>query len=423
MTNVISILESRGLLDDVTSPDIRDKVEQPLTVYAGFDPTSNSLQVGNLVTIMMLAHFQRCGHKVIALVGGATGQIGDPSGKSAERQLLGVEDIRRNAEGIRENLSRFLDFDHPTAPAIILNNLDWIGQFSFIDFLRDVGKHFRMGTMLGKESVRARLDSEAGMSFCEFSYQLLQAYDFLHLYTEHDCTIQIGGSDQWGNITAGIDLVHRLRSGQTYGVTSPLVTDSSGAKLGKSEGHALYLSADKTPVYQFYQYFVRIDDADVIRLLNIFTFLDPSEIAELEKSLAQEPEKREAQKRLAAEITRMVHGEDGLRIAQKATEVLFGGSLEGCSADDLMTIFADVPSADLTRAEVNGANVVDVVAASGLCSSKGEARRLIQNGGLYVNNQRIEDPAKAVEQDDLVDDRVLILRSGKKKYCLVRIAD
>ena len=422
MKNAISILESRGLLDNVTSPDIREKVESPLTVYAGFDPTSDSLQVGNLVTIMMLAHFQRCGHKVIAVVGGATAQIGDPSGKSVERKLMSVAEINHNADGIRENLSRFLDFHHHDAPAIIVNNLDWIGGFSFIEFLRDVGKHFRMGPMLGKESVRARLDSDAGMSFCEFSYQLLQAYDFMHLYSEYDCTVQIGGSDQWGNITAGIDLVHKLRDGQTYGVTSPLVTDASGAKLGKSEGNAVYLSADKTPVYQFYQYFVRTDDADVIKLLKIFTFLEDDEIGEIEKAMAEAPEKREAQKRLAAELTQLVHGEEGLSIALKATDVLFGGSLEGCSADDLMTIFADVPSADLERGEVESGNVVDVVQAAGLGKSKGEVRRLIQNGGLYVNNQRIEDPAATISPDDLVDNQVLILRSGKKKYHLVRVS-
>ena len=421
MDNAINILEARGMLEAETSPEIREAVGAPQVVYAGFDPTSDSLQAGNLVAIMMLAHFQRCGHKVIAVVGGATGRIGDPSGKAAERQLLTNEQIESNLTGIRENLERFLDFDHPTAPAIIVNNNDWMKDFTFVDFLRDIGKHFRMGRMLSKDSVRTRLESEEGMSFCEFSYQVLQGYDFLHLYREHGCTIQLGGSDQWGNITAGIDLVHKLAGAQAYGVTAPLVCDSSGQKFGKSEGNAVYLSSARTSVYNFYQYFVRTGDEDVIRFLRIFTFLPLSEVEALEKALKEAPEKREAQRRLAEELTRLVHGEDGLATALKASEVLFGGSLEGCDATQLLAIFADVPSKQLTVDQVRDVPAVDVAVESGLANSKGEMRRLIQNGGFYVNNIRVDSHEQLIRSDDLIEDRILILRSGKKKYHLVEL--
>ena len=421
MDNVIDILKERHLLDDVTSPAVADRLASPVTIYAGFDPSSDSLQAGNFVTIMALSHFQRCGHRVVALVGGATGMIGDPSGRSEERTLLDEEALARNQEGIRENLSRFLDFEHPTAPACIVNNSDWLGEYSFIAFLRDVGKHFRMGSMLGKESVRARLAGEAGMSFTEFSYQLLQAYDFLHLYSECDCTFQLGGSDQWGNITAGIDLVRKVRGAETYGVTVPLVCDSAGQKFGKSEGNAIFLDAEKTSYYDFYQFFVRTADVDAIRFLKIFTFLPIDEIAQLEESLQKEPEARTAQRRLAEEVTRCVHGEDGLAVAQQASAVLFGGALEGLSADELLGIFADVASVELGRDRVIDAKVVDVVAESGLCRSKGEARRLVENRGLYVNNCRVEDVVATVTESDVVDGRVLVLRSGKKKFHLVKV--
>ena len=273
MENVIEILRERGMLDAVTTPDIEKAVESPITVYAGFDPSSDSLQVGNFVTIMGLSHFQRCGHRVIAVAGGATGMIGDPSGKSAERQLLTPDQVDQNLNGIQENLSRFLDFEDVKAPAKILNNHSWFKDFTFIDFLRDVGKHFRMGTMLNKDSVRSRLESDVGMSFTEFSYQLLQGYDFLRLLDDEGCTVQLGGSDQWGNITAGTDLIHKLRDQQAFGVTMPLICDSSGQKFGKSAGNAIYLDARKTSYFDFYQFFVRTDDADVIRFLKVFTFL------------------------------------------------------------------------------------------------------------------------------------------------------
>jgi len=421
MVNVIATLKERGLFDNVTSPDILKRVEAPTAVYAGFDPTSNSLQVGNFVTIMGLAHFQRAGHKVIALAGGATGMIGDPSGKSSERNLLSADDVARNLEGVKENLSRFLDFDSRTAPAKIVNNSDWIGKFSYVEFLRDVGKHFRMGTMLGKESVRARMESEAGMSYCEFSYQLIQAYDFLHLWDAEGCKIQIGGSDQWGNITAGVDLIRKLRGGEAFGMTFPIICDSSGQKFGKSAGNAIYLDHNRTPYYDFYQFFIRTEDADVIRFLKIFTFLPIEQIDEIAREMALAPEKRLAQKTLAEDLTRTIHGPTGLSIAQRASEVLFGGSMDGMKADDLMKVFANVPSRELPLASVSNVGFLDVALAAGLCKSKGEARRLVTEGGFYVNNIRIADVAGKITGDMLIDGRVLVMRAGKKNYCLVKV--
>ncbi len=421
MQNIIDILDARGLLEDITNPELKKVVENPIAVYAGFDPTSDSLQVGNLVTIMALAHFQRCGHKVIALVGGATGMIGDPSGKSAERVLLDQEKIEENIKGIKENLSRFLDFENREAPALIVNNYDWLHKFSFIDFLRDIGKSFRIGTMLGKESVRTRLESEAGMSFTEFSYQLLQAYDFMHLFDTENCVLQIGGSDQWGNITAGIDLIHKLRGGQAYGLSIPLVLDSSGQKFGKSAGNAVYLSAAKTSIYDFYQFFIRTADDKVVELLKIFTFLPLSEITELEKEVNTNPEQRVAQKRLAEEVTRLVHGEDGLRIAKSTTDVLFGKSLDGLCADDLLKVFANAPSAELSREQVENVSALELAVAAGLCKSKGQARRLIESGGLYVNNNRVQSIDAVVSATDIIEGKLVVLRSGKKNFLLVKI--
>ena len=421
MKHVLDILKERGLLEAVTSDEVFRLVEKPTVVYAGFDPSSSSLQVGNYVTIMALAHFQRCGHRVIALVGGATGMIGDPAGKSNERNLLSAEQVEHNLQGIRENLGRFLDFDDTRAPASIVNNNDWFQEFTFVEFLRDVGKHFRVGAMLGKESVRTRLNSESGMSFAEFSYQLLQAYDFLRLHDTSGCRLQIGGSDQWGNITAGADLIRKLREVEAYGMTFPLICDSSGQKFGKSEGNAIYLDQKRTSVYDFYQFFIRATDADVIRLLKVFTFLPLDDVAALEEALTREPEKRVAQKKLAEEVTRAVHGEAGLRIALRASDVLFGGELAGLKAEDLLKIFANVDSSEMDRDHVAGQPVVEVVTACGLCKSKGEARRLIESGGLYVNNRRISSMDARVDTASIIDERVLVLRSGKRKFFLVKV--
>lgn len=419
MAHAIDILKERGLFDNVTSPDVLKQGGVP--VYAGFDPTSSSLQVGNFVTIMGLAHFQRAGHPVIALAGGATGMIGDPSGKSAERNLLTPDEVERNLAGVKENLSRFLDFDSKTAPAKIVNNNDWMQRFSYIDFLRDVGKYFRMGAMLGKESVRARMESEAGMSYCEFSYQLIQAYDFLHLWDNEGCRIQIGGSDQWGNITAGVDLIRKLRGGEAFGMTFPIICDSSGQKFGKTAGNAVYLDHNRTSYYDFYQFFVRTEDVDVIRFLKIFTFLPLEKIGEIAAEMAADPGKRLAQKVLAEEMTRTIHGPAGLSVALRASEVLFGGSMDGMKADDLMKVFANVPSRELPLDSVRNAGLLDVATAAGLCKSKGEARRLVTEGGFYVNNVRIADVTAKISGDMMIDGRIIVLRAGKKNYCLVNV--
>jgi tyrosyl-tRNA synthetase len=414
-------LRERGLFEDMTSPEVERVVQVPSVVYAGFDPSAPSLQVGNFVTIMALAHFQRAGHKVIALVGGATGMIGDPSGKTTARTMLTAEQIARNQEGVRENLSRFLDFSDSPNGAVMVNNHDWFKDFTVVDFLRDVGVHFRMGTMLGRESVRGRLESEVGLSYTEFSYQLLQAYDFLKLNDTHGCRIQIGGSDQWGNITAGTDLVRRLRGVECFGVTFPLVCDSTGKKFGKSEGNAIYLDRKLTSYYDFYQFFLRVEDADVIRFLKVFTFVSLDEIAALEDATKAEPGKRVAQRRLAEELTRTVHGATGLAVAQRASEVLFGGSMEGLNADELLGIFANVPSAQLSKAEVVGSPAMDVAVRAGLCKSKGEARRLIESGGLNINNRRVENIQTTVSEPDAIDGRIIVLRSGKRTFLLVKL--
>jgi tyrosyl-tRNA synthetase len=423
MQNILDTLKARGLYENQTSPELDAVLQQPTTMYIGYDPSSSSLQAGNFVAIMAMAHFQRAGHRVIALAGGATGLIGDPSGKTAERQLLTEEEVRHNLNGIQENLSRFLDFNHPTVPAKLVNNYDWFKDFTFISFLRDVGKHFRMTQMLGKESVKKRMASdESGMSFTEFCYQLLQAYDFLWLHDHEGCRLQLGGSDQWGNITAGTELIRRLRGAETFGLTIPLVCDSQGRKFGKSEGNAVYLDPKKTSYYDFYQFFLRTTDADAARYLRIFTFLPLEQIGQLEETVKTAPEKREAQRVLADEVTRCVHGERGLTVARRASEVLFGGSLEGLSLTDLLGIFANVPSKELPHEAVVGKPVGEVAAAAGLFASKGEARRLVQQGGLYLNNQRVADIAQVVASGDLIEGRVAVLRAGKKSFHLVKIS-
>ena len=415
-------LKSRHLFEAVTNPELEKIIEKPLTVYAGFDPTNDSLQAGNFVTIQMLSRLQRAGHKVIALVGGATGLIGDPSGKSVERKMLTLEQVQHNLEGIKENLSRFIEFDTGPNPAVLVNNYDWYKNVSAIDFLRDICVNFRVPAMLAKDSVKKRLEAtDGGMTFTEFSYQILQGYDYLHLYDRFGCTLQIGGADQWGNITAGTDLVRRLRGREVYGLTFPLVCDSTGKKFGKSEGNAIFLDSRKTPYYDFYQFFLRSMDADVIRYLKLFTFLPDEQIAELERSLASAPEKREAQIALAEEMTRTVHGEEGLRIAKQATSVLFGGSLDGLSAETLEQIFRDVKSGELPASEVIGKPVFEVIGNAGMTASKGEARRLVQQGGLNVNNQKVTDLSREFAAEDFIGGKLAVLRSGKKNYFLLRI--
>jgi tyrosyl-tRNA synthetase len=336
--------------------------------------------------------------------------------------LLSAEQVEKNLEGIKENLSRFIDFNPASSnPAIMVNNYDWFKDITFIDLLRDVGRYFRMGVMLSKDSVKKRLESDDGMSYTEFCYQILQGYDFLHLYKTYGCTMQIGGSDQWGNITAGTELVRRMLGQEVYGMTFPLVCDSTGKKFGKSEGNAIFLDARKTSVYDFYQFFLRAMDADVVRYLKIFTFLPLERIAELEQAVATAPEKREAQQVLAEELTRAVHGEHGLATARKTTEVLFGGSIEGLPAALLETIFANVPSATLPRESVIGKPLFEVIAQAGMMTSKGEARRLVQQGGLSLNSVKVSGLERVFEESDLIEGRLAVLRSGKKNFFLLKL--
>jgi tyrosyl-tRNA synthetase len=412
-------LAARGLVEATTAPEIEKLLETPQTVYCGFDPSAASLQAGNLVSIMMLRRLQLAGHKVIALVGGATGLIGDPSGKSAERNMLTVEKVEENKKGIRENLSRILDFDGPNA-AIMVDNYEWYSGLSAIAFLRDIAVNFRVPQMLAKESVKKRLEaSDGALTFTEFSYQILQGNDFLHLYDKYGCTMEVGGADQWGNITAGTDLVHRMRGKTAYGLTFPLLLDATGKKFGKSEGNALFMDASMTSVYDWYQYFLRAADADVIRYLKVFSLKSLEEIAALEAQMKANPEARIPQKALAEEITLLVHGEAGLKTAQGATQTLFGGSIEGKTADELETIFKDVKSAEMSRSDCVGQPVFMIAAKAGMFKSNGEARRMAQQGGLSLNGAKVDDK-RIFEDGDLVGGRVAVLRSGKKNHFLLK---
>ena len=413
-------LEARGLVAAVSDPGIEKMLETPQTIYCGFDPSASSLQAGNLVSIIMLRRLQLRGHRVIALVGGATGLIGDPSGKSAERNMLTVEQVAENKKGIRENLSRVLDFDGPNA-AITVDNYDWYSGLSAIAFLRDVAINFRVPQMLAKESVKKRLEaSEGALTFTEFSYQILQGNDFLHLHDAYGCTMEVGGADQWGNITAGTDLVHKMRGHTVYGLTFPLLLDGSGKKFGKSEGNAMFMSAEKTSVYDWYQFFLRSADEDVIRYLKVFSMRPLDEIAELERQMKANPEGRIPQKALAEELTRLVHGEEGLKTALGATQTLFGGDVTGKSASELETIFKDVKSAELAKDAVVGRSVFSVAAAAGMFASNGEARRMAQQGGLSLNGGKA-GPERTFAEEDLVEGRLAVLRSGKKNFFLLRI--
>ncbi|MCF7958496.1 MAG: tyrosine--tRNA ligase [Phycisphaerae bacterium] len=417
----MTALRDRGFLSQSSDAGLEKKLETPTVLYAGFDPTAESLHIGNLLQIMLLAQFQRHGHTPIALVGGATAMIGDPSGKSAERVQLEEKTILRNQEGIKRQLQQFLDFENGDNKAILVNNHDWISKFSFIDFLRDVGKHFRVGEMMGKESVRKRLQSDAGMSFTEFSYQTIQGYDFCHLNREYNCTLQVGGDDQWGNIIAGIDLTRKMTDTPVYGMTSPLLTTATGQKFGKTEAGTIWLDSQKTTPYDFYQYWIRVDDRDVINLLYRFTYMPIEQILELEKCVKNEPEKRQAQNVLAQEVTRMVHGDHAVEMAQKAAKVLFGQEITGMTDADLTSIFSDVPSTELQRDRlVEGIPLLDVICETKLCNSRGEAKKLIKSGGAYINNKRADAIDITLKPEALASETVMVLRSGKKKYHLVK---
>jgi tyrosyl-tRNA synthetase len=414
-------LEQRGMIEQVTDRAALDELlaKPGQAIYVGFDPTADSLHVGHLLPALMLSRFQRAGHRPIVLVGGATGMIGDPSGRSAERQLLTLDIIRENARAVAAQLSRFVDFTGENA-AIMVNNADWTAPVSYLDFLRDVGKHFTVNYMMAKESVRRRLeDREHGISYTEFSYMLLQAFDFLHLHREHSCTMQAGGSDQWGNITAGIELIRRVQGAQAFGITFPLLATSSGEKFGKSAGNAIWLDAARTSPYQFYQYWIRTDDRDVQRFLKLFTFLTNEEIADL---CVSPPEQRAAQKKLAVEVTRIVHGEESLALAMKASDVLFGGDMAGLHDRDLADIFADVPSFSIDRAALDaGMKITDTLVLSGAAKSKGEATRLIAGGGVYINNVRVSAADTMLSGANLASETMLVLRVGKKNYYLGKV--
>jgi len=430
--NVVQILRERGLVQDVTGDGLeRLASESRVSVYCGFDPTADSLHLGNLLGIIVLSWFQRCGHTPVALVGGATGRVGDPSGKSAERPVLSEETIEGNVRGIAATLERLLKAGD--SKPMIVNNLEWYSGMSFLDFLRDVGKHARVGAMLAKDSVKTRFNSDTGISFTEFTYQLLQGYDFLHLLRSHGVQVQVGGSDQWGNITAGTELIRKILGGsgdegdakgpaECYGLTFPLLLDSNGKKFGKSEGGVMWLSADKMSPYRFYQYLFATEDADVIKFMRMLTFLPLEEIAALESAMSEEGYiPNTAQRRLAEEVTRFVHGERGLEVALKATAGLAPGSSTPLDAETLDAIAGDIPSAALPRDSVLGRSLTEVMAVAGLQKSKSEARRTIKGGGCRVNNEKVLDEERLIAEADLLDGRLLLLAAGKKNKMLVRV--
>ncbi len=424
MKNPLEEYKWRGMLQNSTEGAWEAFSGEPRSAYIGFDPTASSFHVGNLLTIMGLVHFQRAGHSPIGLVGGGTGLIGDPSGKTQERQLLSKEKTAENLAGIRAQLEHFLDFEVKSNPARMVNNLDWLGELKMVDFLRDVGKHFSVNALMRKESVRRRLEEEeGGISYTEFSYALMQSYDYLVLNEKYGCTVQMGGSDQWGNITAGIDLIRRVRGEKAYGVVFPLLTTSSGTKFGKTESGAVWLDPERTSPYRFYQFWLNAEDKDVISYLKLFTLLDEDALLELEAELGEKPHERGAQKALALDVTRRVHGEGGLTRAQQATQVLFGGALEGLSGDEIADIFSDVPSSEFSRGVLEGEGmlILDLLAESGLASSKGDARRSIQGGGVYLNNVRVEGVDDRVNLEKALEGRFLVLRKGKKNYHLAKL--
>lgn len=423
--DILEDLQWRGLIADCTDVEVLGKrlAEGPIVLYCGFDPSADSLHIGNLIPLLGLRRFQNAGHHPIALAGGATGMIGDPSGKTEERQLLTAEILRQNIASVKKQLAQLLDFETTVNPARLLDNASWIVPIPFLDFLRDIGKHFSVNMMVAKESVRARMtERDAGISYTEFSYMLIQACDFDHLRQTHDCELQIGGSDQWGNITAGIELCRKKSSVRAFGLTFPLITNADGSKFGKSVEGAVWLSPERTSAYRFYQYFIQTDDRDVIRFLKYFTFLSREEIEELEKHHAERPEAREAHRALAGEITRFVRGEEALRDAVAASEALFGGELRGLTEQSFREAAAEAPvhrvAGDTLAA---GLPLIDALAASGLSASKGQARKDLQGGGIYVNNERQSDLQRNLGPGDLLFDRYILLRKGKRNYLVLEI--
>lgn len=425
--DIIEELRWRGLLADCT-----DLVELPkrlaagpVTLYCGFDPTADSLHVGNLVPLLALRRFQLAGHKPIAVAGGATGLVGDPSGKTAERQLLDRERLDHNIAMVKVQLAKLLDFDAAENPARLVDNAEWTAPVSFLDFLRDIGKHFSVNMMVSKESVRARMeDREVGISYTEFSYMLLQAFDFYHLCQATGCELQIGGSDQWGNITAGMDLCRKKLGAHVFGLTLPLITNADGSKFGKTVAGAIWVDAKKTSVYRFYQFWIRTDDRDVIKMLKFFTFLTKEEIGELEQQHAEKPEARVAHKALAKSVTDLVHGPAATAEAVRASEILFGGGLEGISEQTFQEIVGEVPTKEVPLFKLEGAGLplVELLVEAGLCPSKGQARKDIEGGGVNINNVRETDIQRHVAKADLLFGKYLLLRKGKRNYVAVQAA-
>ncbi|MFO1513548.1 MAG: tyrosine--tRNA ligase [Verrucomicrobiota bacterium] len=422
----MSILEElnwRGLVADCTdTAELTKKLASPTTLYCGFDPTAESLHVGNLVPLLALRRFQLLGHHPIALAGGATGSIGDPSGKTAERQLLTKEALDNNIAKVRVQLAKLLDFETKQNPARLVDNATWTTPVSYLEFLRDIGKHFSVNQMVAKESVRARMeDREVGISYTEFSYMLLQAFDFMVLNRDYHCELQIGGSDQWGNITAGIELTRKKLGKQVYGLTLPLITNADGSKFGKSVSGAIWLDPQRTSVYRFYQFWINNDDRDVIRYLKYFTFLSREEIESLEKQHAENPGARVAHKALAKATTDLIHGSSATAEAIRASEILFGGELAGVSETTFNDIVGEVPTKEIEKAKLDGVGLplVELLVHSGLCPSKGQARKDIEGGGVNINNIREASAARAVTSNDLLFGKHILLRKGKKNYVVV----
>lgn len=423
--DVYSEFEWRDMVHAGTEGVRQVLAAEKVTGYIGFDPTASSLHVGSLLPLMALARLQRFGHTPIAIAGGGTGMIGDPSGKTQERQLLSLEQIEENLVGIRRQLEKFLDFNAASNPARIVNNADWLAKLELMPFLRDIGKHFTVNYMLAKESVKRRLESEDGISYTEFTYSLLQAYDFLTLFDRYRCTLQMGGSDQWGNIVAGADLIRKLRGGKAHGLVMPLVTTASGVKFGKTEAGTVWLDPERTSPFRFYQFWLNTADADVVRYLKFFTFLGQAEIEALTREVELAPEKRVAQRALAREVTGLLHGADAVERAEKASSLLFSEGIAELRVEDVLAVFEDVPSTGMAWSvfEGDGASVAELLATTKLAASKGEAVRLIKGGGVYVNNRRIANERERVGRAQAIGGAVFILRKGRQQQHVVRILD
>ena len=428
--NFVEELKWRGMLQDVT-PGIEEQLnKERTTAYLGIDPTADSLHIGHLCGVMMLRHFQRCGHKPIALIGGATGMIGDPSGKSTERNLLDEQTLKNNQDAIKKQLSKFLDFESETANAAeMVNNYDWMKNFSFLDFVRDIGKHITVNYMMAKDSVKKRLNGEArdGLSFTEFTYQLLQAYDFLFLNTHKNCKLQMGGSDQWGNITTGTELIRRTTGNEAYALTCPLITKADGGKFGKTESGNIWLDARYTSPYKFYQFWLNVSDEDAKRYIKIFTSLDKKEIDNLIAEHDAAPHLRVLQKRLAKEVTCMVHSEKDYDAAIEASQILFGQStfesLAKLDEQTFLTVFDGVPQYEISYENIaNNVNIVEVLTSvSNIFQSKGELRKLIAGGGLNINKQKVSTPEQTISSANLLNDKYILVQKGKKDYYIIKV--